>query len=262
MSSAEFKEDILKKLVADLRNCKDVFAVWQGGSAATQKTDEYSDIDLNILTSDNFDSVFKTVESTLQSASKITHTWQVPRPLWPEIGQKIYFLKDSPKHFFIDAVLIRKSDTHLISELIQVERHGTPIIYFDDTGLLVPRHVDQNELRKKHKRRFEEIVASYPVYKTLVLKELDRGNLIDAFNYYQNGLLRPLVELLGMIYRPFQYDFGFRYLKRSLPKDVYEQVEELFVFADIATLKRNSNRLEDLYQKTVQHLQSQVAKSN
>ena len=254
-----FKNKILNQLISDLQNCPDVFAVWEGGSAANARSDQYSDIDLNILTSDDVETVFETIERALQTVSEITHVWRVPKSIWPDLSQKIYFLKDAPKHFFVDAVLFRKSKEQMLVEFMQTERHGTPIIYFDRTGLIVPRPTDQKELLNRQKKRFAEIIEAYPVFKTLVLKELDRGNLIDAFNYYQNGIFRPLVELLGMIHRPFHFDFGLRYLKHSLPSDVYDQLEELLIFDSVETLRKNAQSAEDLFNKTAATVRTKLA---
>ena len=76
-------------------------------------------------------------------------------------------------------------------------------------------------------------MQAFPVYKVQVLKAIDRGHEADAFHFYQSGIVRPLVELLGMIYRPFQYDFGLRYIYRSFPGDLRERVRCLCYVKDL-----------------------------
>jgi hypothetical protein len=57
-------------------------------------------------------------------------------------------------------------------------------------------------------RRFAQIRASWPIYRLTVGKEIARGHALDAFGLYGNGLVRPLIELAGMRYRPERFDYG------------------------------------------------------
>ena len=93
------RETVLQKVVGALQNCRQARAVWEGGSAANAASDQFSDLDINILASDPIISIFEAVENTLNSISKISHIWNEPKSLWPELIQKVYFLKDTPRYF-------------------------------------------------------------------------------------------------------------------------------------------------------------------
>jgi hypothetical protein len=123
---------------------------------------------------------------------------------------------------------------------MQSERHGKPVVLFDKEDLVRSRPVDEQALLQKQKRRLSEIVEAFLVYRTTVFKELDRENAIDAFAFYYSGMLRPLIEVMGLIYRPYCFDFGFRYLKQSLPADLYRRIEPLFFVAARQLLSKNS----------------------
>jgi predicted nucleotidyltransferase len=247
------RPEILKRLVTELKHCNPVLAVWEGGSAANATSDQYSDIDICVLASDPISLVFQTVESALNSISEITHIWNEPKSIWPGLTQKVYFLKDVPKHFFIDVAVFPEHATEL-AEFMQLERHGNPVVHFDKLDRIKTHHADKNVFAEKHRKRLKEIVEAFPVYRTEVFKELDRGHAVDAFAFYQGGMVKPLIEILGMIYRPFQFDFGFRYLQRSLPLELYRKIETLLYVQDMNSLRERATEVEKIFYDTVTDL--------
>jgi len=246
-----FKARILQKVISDLRNCYQVRAIWEGGSAATATSDQYSDIDINILAADPINLVFETLQNTLRSVSEISHIWNEPKSFWPDLTQKIYFLKDAPKHFFLDVAVFPEKADKILEEFMQLERHGHPVIHFDDTGRIKTQHINKQATLEKHRKRLSEIMEAFPAYRTNVFKELDRGHSIDAFAFYQGGMLRPLVEVLGMLYRPFQSDFGLRYLNRTFPVESCRSIEKFLYVTNLDDLRNKATELEKLFYDSV-----------
>ena len=236
----------------------DAFAVWEGGSAAKSTTDQYSDLDICILGIKENESIFAKVEESLGSISEISHIWNEPKSIWPDLTQIVYFLKDSPKHFFVDVAVFPKNATSILDEFMQTERHGKPVIHFDKSGLIVTKSADKKALLEKQQKRLLEIVSSFPVYRTEVFKELDRGNGVDAVVYFQAAMLKRLVEVLGMLHRPYQFDFGFRYLKRSFPPDVYSFVEKCSFVSDLKMLRVLAEETERLFYKSVSQVEDKL----
>lgn len=259
--SRQFATTVLQALLVRLRRCRPVRAVWQGGSAANATSDAYSDIDLNILAGEPAEEVFTAVAEALGAVSPIVHVWNEPKSVWPELTQKVYFLADSPKHFFVDVALFPESDERILAEFMQVERHGTAIVHFDDTGKIESRRGDRIALVDKQKKRLAQIVEAFPVYRTEVFKELDRGHAIDAFAYFQGGMLKPWVELLAMIHRPFQFDFGFRYLHRSFPPELAAKVETFLYVSSMEKLRENAMEVERSFPATVEEVRAVLEKA-
>jgi hypothetical protein len=248
----EFRGKILGKLVTDLKAMNDVFAVWEGGSAANSTTDQYSDIDFCILGNEGQkESIFGQVKTSLNSISKISHIWSEEKSFWPELTQKIYILEDSPKHFLVDVSLFPKGSDSILSEFMQIERHGTPVTHFDKLGLIVPKPVDKEAIFEKQRKQLSKFVDAFPVFRIEVYKELDRGNNVDAFAFFQMAMLKPTVEVLGMIHRPFQFDFGLRYLKRSFPPDIYNFIEKCMFMSGIDEFKGNVDKTNRLFYESV-----------
>lgn len=74
--TTSFRKRVLDALTRELTASNDVFGIWEGGSAATKSADEFSDIDLNVLASD---------ESTRRSRS-----WRRPKRNWrPSAGASL-----------------------------------------------------------------------------------------------------------------------------------------------------------------------------
>jgi len=250
MPMSSFQTKILEEMVADLKSDPLVLAVWEGGSAANGTSDEYSDIDLIVVGSKSIDTIFESIESTLNRVSTITHRRVEPTQFLPDYFQRVYFLEDAPKHFFVDAGVFLRESEHLFLELLQIERHGSPVVHFDKLDLVKPRNGDLSELKAKQRKRLSEIEDAFPIFKTEVLKELDRGHSVDAFAFYFDGIVRPLVELMGMLHRPFRYDFGLRYLHKSFPENDRKQIEDLLYVCTVDEMKDRVLKADRLFHET------------
>ncbi len=244
---SSFREHVLKTLLRALGPRDDVSAVWEGGSAANGTTDEYSDIDLTVVTSGSREDVFQIIETTLIGISPITHRYVETPALWPGYLMTVYFLRNAPKHFFVDVGVLSNNSDELLNEFLQIERHGNPVIHFDKMGIAKPRHGDVEALRAKQLARLDEIEQFYPVYRTDVLKALDRGQPIDAYAFYFGAMIKPLVELMGMHFRPFRFDFGLRYIHRAFPQAEQKVVERLLYVRSIEEMRDRVNAVDQLF---------------
>jgi len=232
-----FKERVRTELVTSLRTNDQALAAWEGGSAANGTSDSYSDFDLVIIGKDSVNAVFELIEVALNRVSRISHRYVEPKCFWPGCYQRVYFLEGAPKHFFVDVAVFLETSHEVLSEFMQPERHGSPVIYFDKLDMVKPRSSDPAALKSQHLQRLQEIEAAYPIFKLEVLKELDRKHPIDAFGFYFGTVVRPLVELMGIIHRPFRYDFGFRYLHKTFPEVDQKIIERLLYVKDAESLR-------------------------
>jgi len=146
-------------------------AAWEAGSAATGTTDEYSDIDLNVLCACDIDEAFSLIESAMPP---ITHRYVEPAGSVGGLIHRIYFHDDAPKHFFADVGVLLETSRDTLDELMVIERHGNPVVYFDDQDLLHPHPIDKVRWQAKLEARMIELEASFPIYVLQVLKPLDR----------------------------------------------------------------------------------------
>ncbi len=246
---SDFKECVRAELISSLKTNNLTLAAWEGGSAANGTTDPYSDIDLVVVGKDSVESIFDVIESALGRVSSISHKYAEPRCFWPGCYQRVYFLEGAPKHFFVDVAVFLETSHEVLNEFMQPERHGNPVVHFDKANLVKPRPADPVGLRSRHLQRLKEIEDAYPIYKLEVLKSLDRDHPIDAFGFYFTAVVRPLVELMGILYRPYRFDFGLRYLHTTFPNEDQKALESLLFVKDPMALRNRMNEADRLFRE-------------
>lgn len=224
-----------------LRDRPEIIALWEAGSAATGTTDEYSDIDLMALCSCSTNEAFALIEAVMPP---ITHRYIEPSNSGSDLKHRIYFHDKAPKHFFADVGVLSQDSEESLKELMAVERHGTPIVHFDDKRLIKPHPIDKTKWRLKLETRLKELEASFPIYVIQVLKPLDRHQYTEAFAFFYHGLLRKLVELMGIRFRPYRFDFELRYLERDFPQKEQDAIHEYMKYVDPGDLRRKVASIE------------------
>ena len=244
------RQRILETIIANLEPKYFVLALWQGGSAAHGYTDEWSDLDIVVIVEDYFvQQTFDIVEEALQTISEISFKYRVPEPTWHGHSQCFYQLAEVSPFLAIDFAVMKRSSRN---DFLEVERHGNPAIAFDKANLVVPTHLNQKEHFSKMEERFQHLQMLYNFKQIFVKKEINRGHLAQAIVNYQSHTLSPLVELLGMIYRPYRYDFmNLKYFYRDFPPEVVARVEQLYCVTDLADLAKKQQLAEEMFAETL-----------
>jgi Nucleotidyltransferase domain len=96
-SLTNYRDIYIEKLIEALRDNPKIVALWEGGSAATGSTDQYSDLDLHALCACESDEAFELMESVMPP---ITHRYI--EPAGRDLRHRIYFHDGAPKHFIAD----------------------------------------------------------------------------------------------------------------------------------------------------------------
>lgn len=240
-SPAAFRASLLGALLPALEADPHVRACWEGGSVAMGRADAFSDIDLYLIVeSAHQGAVFAAFEDALRRAAAINHTWRVDPPAFPGVSQRIYLLRGAPRFFALDCALLEPAGA---AQFLERERHGEPRVHFARDAPIEAPPLDRARHAERLRKRLAQIRASWPVYRTIVEKELARGRALDAIGFHFNGLLRPLVELAGMRHRPERFDYGWRYLHQELPAELQREFE---AFAYVAGPDRIAEHLPAL----------------
>jgi hypothetical protein len=239
MNPAHYRGAVIEAVIARLLPISAVRACFEGGSAATGRLDDYSDIDLVIVAPlDVADEAFDTVEAAL-APHRISHVWRVDPPPFPDTAQRFYFLADAPRFFAVDCVVVAEAAA---VQFLESERHGTPLVYFDRTAKIRARPADRSALAERRARRWKQLQGAVPIYAMLVEKELARGRPLEALGFYQ-ALLRALLEVLGMVHRPDRFDFGWRYVETQLPEDERKRLARFAFVGDPEALRESAPEL-------------------
>lgn len=229
------RETILKALQAAVEPLDTVDAMWQGGAAAFNRVDDWSDIDLQILAADDrIAEVVAVVEKALTSLSPIDLRYELPQPSWHGHWQTFYRLKEAGEFLLIDLVILKRSSTQ---RFLEAEIHGKAVVHFDKTGVIVSPPFDAGKLIETLRGRLDTLRVTFDLFQSLTLKELKRGNSLEALAFYQGFTLRPLVEVLRMRFDPTRYNFHTRYVKHYFPADVAQRLEPFFFVTGIEDLR-------------------------
>ena len=243
------RQSILSSIRSTLEPLEFVHAMWEGGAAAFSRVDEWSDIDLQIDVDDGrADEVMAIVERALPP---VLHRFEVPRPTWHGHAQVFLTFRDASPFLMLDLVVIEHSSA---DKFLQPRIHGNAVVHFDRSGVTEPPAFDQDTHAAKVATRIGLLGDSFDMFQTLTLKEIERGNLVEAVSYYQGHTLRPLVEALRIRHAPERYNFHTRYVYYELPPDVVAELERLFLPRDAEDLRRCHARAGEMFHEVMEAL--------
>ncbi len=223
-----------------LKREKAVLAAWEGGSAATGFLDEYSDLDLLIVISDeDTEPIFKLLDGYLEDNYGIQKKFRLPEPTWHGMSQCFYLLRDFPNHFYCDICVVPASNPHKLTE---PDRHGHAVVWFDKAGIYKPVVTPAEERNKLVGRVFASATA-FDWLRVLELKKaLARGKWISSQFNYMVFINRNLVPLLNIKYRPAKADFGINYVDREYPPEISAEISELLKVCSVEEIREKSAR--------------------
>lgn len=223
------RQQLAGALQQALHDQPEVDAAWEGGSAAFDRDDALSDLDVvAVVADDAVADCFERVQAALAALSPVTLRHDPAGTVG--FQQRFYRLRDAGEFLVVDLVLIRRSDPLLFRE---VELHGQGRTWFDRRGLLVERHLDLAADLAQAAARVPVLHDAFEMFQHIVTKERLRGHAGDALLFYQGMTLRPLIEALRLLHRPERRIFGPRYLARDLPPDVVRRIEALSFVRDL-----------------------------
>jgi predicted nucleotidyltransferase len=229
---------LIATLRAALEALPAVDAVWEGGSAAFGRDDEWSDVDVvAVVADDAVDSTFAAVEAALDAIGprELTHHMSGTAGY----AQRFYRLHGAGEFLVVDLALMRRSDPLLFRE---VEIHGHGLTWFDRRGVLVEAHLDAEADAAAARARIAPLGSTFSMFQHLVKKDLARGRHADAMAFFQGYTWRPLIEALRLLHAPHTRVFGPRYLQRDLPAATAEAAAALTYAASPEALAAHQAR--------------------
>lgn len=226
---------LLSALQAAVEPLPYAHALWQGGAAAFNRVDEWSDIDLQIdVDDDRVADALAVVEQTLAALSPIALRYELPQPAWHGHLQVFYTFTEASEFLMLDLVIIQHSHAN---KFLEREIHGEAVVHFDKSGVVNPPPLDRAGWQTKMKERRAALRVTFPLFQPLVTKELHRRNALEALAFYQAMTLRPLVELLRIRHCPARYNFHTRYTQYDLPAEINRRLEPLFFPRDLEDIR-------------------------
>lgn len=231
ISDCTLRDRITDALCSALRALPYVLAGWEGGSAAFDLVDEYSDIDLNFLLdgADLDEPFYAVVESTLEAVSPLVASHSEP-------PGRYFKLADSGDFLLVDVCVFQAG---AYCEYLDLERHGKLRPLFDKGEWLCINGSEKVSRAARRDKREKDLEEWFSVSQSFVRKAVRRGQEAEALAAFWGYTLRPLVELLRMRYCPARWDFGMRYLQRDLPSPVYYQLRDIMFVGESSDLEKH-----------------------
>jgi predicted nucleotidyltransferase len=246
------RQEIIDSMINALKPLDYVHAFWEGGAAAHGRADEWSDIDAYLLVADSkAEDTFLAVEKALESLSPIKQKYVVENN-WPGLTQAFYSLERASEYLLIDLAILTESSPE---KYLEPEIHGTSIFYFNKPGIIETPSLDKHKFESKVEARSRILKERFRMFSGFVQKEINRGNSLEAMEYYRTIVIPSLVESLRMKYHPARYDFKMRYVHYELPPDIVRKLEELCFVRGIKDLQEKYLRALRWFNRTMTEIQ-------
>jgi hypothetical protein len=243
------RDIIIQTLVNALETLDYVHAFYEGGAAAFNRVDEWSDIDLYLVVDDEkVNEAFLAVEKALRSLSPIKQKFDVPQTGWPGVFQAFYRLEDASEYLIIDLCVLKLSSPNTF---LEPEIHGNVVFYFNKYGKIKPPQFDREALIKKVHERLGRLQARFDMFNNFVQKEINRGHLLEAIDLYHGLTLATLVEALRIKHNPIHYNFKMQYIHYELPSDVIGKLEYLYFVKGAKDLQEKYREAIKWFHKTM-----------
>lgn len=238
---------ITQALADTLKPLDYVHAFYEGGAAAFDRIDQWSDIDLYIVVDDDMvNDAFLVVEKALKLLSPIRQKFDVPETGFLGISQAFYKLEDASEYLIIDLAVVKLSCP---DKLLEPRIHGNNVFYFNKSDKIKLPTFDRKAFAKKVHARLNRLQARFTIFNNFVQKEINRGNSLEAVDLYHNLTLATLVEVLRIKHNPFHHDFKTRYVHHELPPETVKRLEHLYFVSDMKDLQEKYLQANKWFQK-------------
>lgn len=216
---------VIDHLIHALNPYTYIYAIWESGATAFNRVDSYSDINLSIqVAEDKVEEIIKLFEKKLTQLAPLETKYRLPEPTWHDNSQVLYKIGNTPKHLVLDVTfLVRDS----VMRFLEKERHGNAKMYFDKLGGSDKTKLNKPRHKERVKKHFRYIAGTFPFFSILPEKELARGKNLEAIMNYNEFLIKPLIDLLRINYKPERFDFAHKGLEFDIPADDIQKLNSL-----------------------------------
>lgn len=253
------RNEVINNIAGYLAGNPHVYALWQGGSAAFNRNDAWSDIDLCANVADGHaNDVMQLMNRFLEEQYGIELKFDIKQSPWEGMTQTFFRLKNGGPFLLIDFAIFNHSAP---DKLLQPEIHGQAIVLFDKKEVLKPAPIDALQWNKTLQGRLQMHAVRFELFQVMVEKELLRGNALDAMAFYLGFTLQPLVEVLRIQHSPYHYNFGLRYTKIDLPTNVATEIEKLYFVANATDLQQKWNYAKQWFAIALKQAEEKVGHS-
>ena len=246
------RDIIVQTLVSPLELIDYIHAFWEGGAAAFDRIDEWSDIDLYLVVDcKKVNETFLAVEKALKSLSSIKQKYEVPHPPSSGLFQAFYRLDNTNEYLIIDLAVLKLDSP---DKFLEPEIHGSAVFYFNKSNKIKLPSLDKSVFAKKLLERLKRLQVRFDMFNNFVQKEINRGNCLEAIDFYRGLTLATLVEALRIRYNPVHHDFKMRYIHYELPPETIKRLKRLYFVRDEEDLQKKYHEAIKLFHEIISEI--------
>lgn len=128
------------------------------------------------------------------------------------------------------------------------------MFHFNKSGKIRIPHTDRNALGERILERKGRLEGRMDMFNNFVMKEINRGNLIEAIDNYHYLTLGSLLEALRMKHNPYHFDFKTRYVHYELPTEVIHRLQHLYFVRDENDLRQKYSEATAWFRQTMSEI--------
>jgi len=252
METSNLHKDVSQTLELYLQSLPNVVAAWEGGAVANGFADQYSDLDLLIVISDDqVEPIFIGLEALLAGKYGISRKFRMPEPAWHGMSQCFYLLDKQEDFVYCDIAILNQDKSEKFTE---PDRHGHARIWFDKVNIYKADPSSQQTITTMGKRIYKMVTDTDFLSLLELEKAITRKNFLASHMNYTIFLNRHLIPLMNLKFRPAKADFGIRYADREYPETEARMLEQLLKNSSFADIISNYNHAKAMYQELKQEL--------
>lgn len=230
---------------------KNLLAAWEGGSAATGRLDQYSDLDLYLVVEEDVEVVFSSLEDYLAKKFGIIRKFRIPEPAWHGLSQCFYVVDQVTPLVYMDVAVIKHAAP---DKYMERDRHGDAIVWFDHAKIYDPTPSSKEDMISRGKALYAAATSADFLTMLEIEKGIKRGHFLDVFPPFYGFVQRQLVVMLNLKYRPERADFGLRYGRIDYGAEDVSLVEEAIKVSKLSDLEKQYYLVKKRYQELANDL--------
>jgi predicted nucleotidyltransferase len=237
------QKQVISKLTDKLSELEYVCGLVLIGSHATGLNDEYSDLDLWVTVKDGFEKdVKEKVNSIISDIGDVDVNFQFINDS-NQLGRRVFHIAGTPACHVIEVAVQPLSKAYIYTKGFDAPMK----VLINKDNAVKFQELDKAKLKKTMQEKFIYLKDLFDVHKAVIDKYCRRNKFLEAYEYYEEFALQPLVASVRAVYAPTKQGFYLKHIYQDLPKEIVERIEGLYLIKNVEDIKSNLVKIEDLF---------------
>lgn len=246
------KNSIIQILEKGLKGNTAVYAFWLEGSEASGRADKHSDLDIWLDVKDGRENAIARESIALLQTLSPVDFLNESKP-HPKIRHHAIHLLGMPKTLTIDLCIQSHSRKYVFKEGVPDDKIK---VVFNKKRTIKYRKLNKTRLHIEIEKRIEHLSKTYDFFfNAYYYKHVIRGNFIDAFYYYQNYVIEPIIDLFKIKYSPGERgSLCWKHISDVLPGKVVKTIEYYYKINSVKEMEAKSQEAKRLCHRLIKEM--------